>query len=152
MKKEVNKHTPMRGTRPARFPETTGRPLPSPDPEKPPTKPATDAPVLVLTASGTSGGPRRDILVRSGAVGPGGEGFVLGRHASIVHAVADHPTISRRHARITRDGNVFYIEDLSSANGTWVNDNRLTVGTKVRIDTGDTVRLAGMDPLTVRPV
>jgi predicted component of type VI protein secretion system len=40
--------------------------------------------------------------------------------------VIDHPQVSRRHARITRQGDVWVIEDLESTNGTFVNGKRLT--------------------------
>ena len=33
--------------------------------------------------------------------------------------------VSRRHAKIAREGDQFYIWDLNSANGTWVNDQRV---------------------------
>ena len=32
--------------------------------------------------------------------------------------VIDDPTVSRQHARITFDGNQFYVEDLNSTSGT----------------------------------
>ena len=52
-------------------------------------------------------------------------GFVLGRHAALVDGVVKHSSISRRHARITREGRHFFIEDLNSTNGTLVNGTRL---------------------------
>ncbi|PKB66488.1 MAG: hypothetical protein BZY81_07035 [SAR202 cluster bacterium Io17-Chloro-G4] len=42
--------------------------------------------------------------------------------------VIDDPTVSRRHARITFDGNQFNIEDLNSSSGTRVNGKSVTRG------------------------
>lgn len=48
--------------------------------------------------------------------------------------------ISKNHARITRDGDTYYIEDLQTTNGTWVNDTRVVVRTALRH--GDRIILA----------
>jgi pSer/pThr/pTyr-binding forkhead associated (FHA) protein len=40
--------------------------------------------------------------------------------------VIDDPTVSRQHARITYDGNKFYVEDLNSTSGTKVNGKNVT--------------------------
>ena len=53
------------------------------------------------------------------------EGMTLGRHSSN-NIVVDHQVVSRHHARITRQGQATVIEDLGSANGTFVNGVRLT--------------------------
>src|SRR5271169_4184816 len=54
--------------------------------------------------------------------------------------LGEDPEISRRHARISRgaDGRLT-IEDLSSANGTFVNGER--IGAPRRLDIGDAVRM-----------
>lgn len=39
--------------------------------------------------------------------------------------VIDHPLASRRHARLERDGDGFYVCDLDSTNGTYVNGERI---------------------------
>jgi pSer/pThr/pTyr-binding forkhead associated (FHA) protein len=36
-----------------------------------------------------------------------------------------HPTVSRQDARIVRAGDVFYLEDLNTANGSWLNEARV---------------------------
>ena len=53
------------------------------------------------------------------------EGMTLGRHASN-NIVVDHQEVSRHHARITRQGQAMVIQDMGSANGTFVNSVRLT--------------------------
>ncbi|MCS7283016.1 MAG: FHA domain-containing protein [Anaerolineae bacterium] len=57
--------------------------------------------------------------------------------------------ISRRHAKIAREGEQFYIWDLNSANGTWVNEQRvprslsegLELNEAVPLKDGDIIRL-----------
>ena len=50
--------------------------------------------------------------------------------------------VSRRHARITIDGDAALIEDCGSRNGTWVNGTR-TAG-RVRLKDGDEIGIAGL--------
>jgi len=61
------------------------------------------------------------------------------RTCSIVLA---HPAVSRKHARITFDGPSPVLEDLKSANGTFVNNARVD---RVKLKVGDIVRF-GADP------
>lgn len=49
--------------------------------------------------------------------------------------------ISRRHARIYGDGNVHYIEDMGSTNGTRVNSRLLQLGQKHRLRQGDRIAI-----------
>ncbi|HET7711733.1 MAG TPA: FHA domain-containing serine/threonine-protein kinase [Thermoanaerobaculia bacterium] len=56
--------------------------------------------------------------------------------------VLQHPAVSRRHARITHNGTAWQLEDLKSANGTYVNNNRVE---KAMLKPGDVVRF-GADP------
>jgi serine/threonine-protein kinase len=56
--------------------------------------------------------------------------------------VLSHPAVSRRHARITLSGTTPILEDLKSANGTYVNNTRVE---KVSLKPGDVVRF-GADP------
>ena len=57
--------------------------------------------------------------------------------------VISHPAVSRRHAKITVNGALFLLEDLKSANGTFVNDQRIE---KAALKAGDVVRF-GADPI-----
>ena len=61
-----------------------------------------------------------------------GSSFTVGRQPDN-YIVIDDPMVSRHHARFTLQGSSYVLEDLGSANGTWVNN----------------VRLAG--PATLRP-
>ncbi len=49
--------------------------------------------------------------------------------------------ISRRHAKISREGEDFYIWDLNSANGTWVDGQRLPKSTSEGMDLDEAVKL-----------
>jgi hypothetical protein len=73
--------------------------------------------------------------------------LTLGRHPSNNVVLAD-PQVSRHHARILyQAGRGWVLEDLGSANGTFVNDQRL-VGAR-RLRSGDTIQI-GPNMLDVR--
>ncbi|HKP54888.1 MAG TPA: protein kinase [Chloroflexia bacterium] len=48
---------------------------------------------------------------------------------------------SRQHARIVADAGGYFIEDLGSANGSFLNDRRLPAGVPTRLRNGDRVRI-----------
>ena len=54
-----------------------------------------------------------------------GERAVIGRSAEC-EVPLDVPAVSRRHAAILRDRGRFFIEDLQSRNGTFLNDQRVS--------------------------
>jgi serine/threonine protein kinase len=56
--------------------------------------------------------------------------------------VLSHPAVSRKHARITLSGTQVMLEDLKSANGTYVNNTRVE---RTKLKAGDVVRF-GADP------
>jgi serine/threonine protein kinase len=70
-----------------------------------------------------------------------GENIMVGRDRSCA-VVLSHPAVSRRHAKITPSGATCLLEDLKSANGTYVNNTRVERAT---IKPGDVVRF-GADP------
>jgi hypothetical protein len=49
--------------------------------------------------------------------------------------------VSRQHARIIADAGGYFIEDLGSANGSYLNDRRLPPGVPTRLRNGDRVRI-----------
>jgi ABC-type multidrug transport system ATPase subunit/pSer/pThr/pTyr-binding forkhead associated (FHA) protein len=53
----------------------------------------------------------------------------------------DYPTISRRHARISRTGERYVIEDLGSSNGTFVNGESIDPGKPFPLHPGNTMRI-----------
>src|SRR5579884_1965900 len=70
----------------------------------------------------------RLVVVRAPGHTPGSaydlaHGATLGRGNVEIHL--DDPFASSRHARISREGHVFVLEDLGSTNGTYLNDEPL---------------------------
>ena len=69
------------------------------------------------------------------------ESVVLGRDAS-ADVVVDDPSVSRRHVRVTQSGEGWYVEDLKSANGTWLEGQRLD--TTAWLASGQELRLGNV--------
>ncbi|HCT91636.1 MAG TPA: hypothetical protein DF613_09715 [Lachnospiraceae bacterium] len=69
--------------------------------------------------------------------------FTIGKKADVNDLVlTDNPAVSRRHARIFWEDQEYYIVDLGSANGTFVNSARLDPDVRRRLKNGDTITLA----------
>lgn len=64
--------------------------------------------------------------------------LILGRDPRS-DVVIDHPEVSRRHARIARQDNVWLIEDLNSTNGTFING--IEVSGSQALTAGDVIGL-----------
>lgn len=95
------------------------------------------------------------ILVRVAA--PGGDAFErpleagsvdIGRSSKCGLTIAD-TSLSRKHARIFRDGNGWFVEDLGSHNGTFVKGERISG--PVPLKSGDIIALGG-STITVETV
>ena len=67
------------------------------------------------------------------------EKVTIGRDAA-VDVTFDIPEVSRSHAVITRRGDDYYLQDLGSTNGTYVNEKKI-VG-QHRLQSGDTIMLS----------
>jgi hypothetical protein len=52
--------------------------------------------------------------------------------------------VSRRHARLIRRAGSWYLVDVGSTNGTFINDEQLDLGQEVQLHDGDTVRLGSI--------
>ena len=72
-------------------------------------------------------------------------GLSLGRHPDLVDEVIQDKQVSRRHLRITVRDDQFYIEDLNSSNGTFLNGHRLSPFRPEPLDYGATVALGGLE-------
>ena len=103
-----------------------------------------DAPVLVF--AGAAG----EMAVRDVGLARRDGGCVIGRNPDLVDVVVGDRTVSWRHARVTRDGRAFYVEDLNSSNGTRVNGAALDPFVPRAIAPGDAVQF-GDAALSVRP-
>ncbi len=73
-----------------------------------------------------------------------GEHFLLGKNSTQVNGVIDAEGVSRLHARITRQEEGYFIEDLNSTNGTYVNDIALEYHQLQVLNLNDRIRF-GME-------
>lgn len=72
--------------------------------------------------------------------------FVLGRQEGVADGVIlNHRTVGRRHCLITQARGQYYIQDLNSVNGTFVNNRRLMGNHKTKINKGDLIRLSRVE-------
>ena len=93
--------------------------------------------LLHFTASDGSGG----FTVSSGAV--------IGREAEGREYLASHMTVSRRHARVNFNVS-WFIEDLNSSNGTYINEIRIKPNEPHKIKSGDIIALSHSCIFTVK--
>ena len=71
-------------------------------------------------------------------------GLSLGRHPELVDEVVADENVSRRHLRIAAAGDQFYVEDLNSRNGTFLNEQRLVPFKPARLKYGANVALGDL--------
>lgn len=106
--------------RPTPLPVTTAQPPPAPGPQ------------FMLVNAKPDANEKHPIS---------GEMVMVGRDRTCA-IVLTHPAVSRRHAKITLSGSACVLEDLKSANGTYVNNTRVE---RAKLKPGDVVRF-GADP------
>lgn len=69
--------------------------------------------------------------------------FVLGKSQTQADfAVADNQTVSRKHAMLFESNGRWYVDDLNSLNGTYVNGKKLTAGHAAALQDGDEIMLS----------
>lgn len=69
--------------------------------------------------------------------------FIIGKKQGAADfVISGVATISRRHCKIIYEAGVYYIEDIGSTNGTYLNDFRLEPHIREVIGNGDTIKLA----------
>ena len=68
--------------------------------------------------------------------------LVIGRDRQLSKLVIPDGQISRSHCAILRKGEVFYVEDLGSRNGTFLNGEQIS---KVELHDNDVIRIGGTD-------
>src|SRR3978361_1566563 len=61
--------------------------------------------------------------------------------------ICAQPAVSGHHCRLTRQGNQYWIQDLQSTNGSFVNGTRIEVGQAVPIQPGMHVTLGQRTPM-----
>ena len=68
--------------------------------------------------------------------------FTIGKNEKVVQYCIDSDVVSRRHVQLTKENQKYYITDLHSTNGTWVNDRQLMPGRSYELYQGETVKIA----------
>ncbi len=72
--------------------------------------------------------------------------YIIGKNPNMVNgAVTHNPAISRVHCKITFAQGRYYLTDMGSANGTFINQQRLEKQQTVEINSGDYLKLANSD-------
>lgn len=74
-----------------------------------------------------------------------GDSFLIGKKKDAVDGLIKARGISRIHGRISRESGEYYLADLNSTNGTYLNGGRLEVNEKARIQAGDRVGFADVE-------
>ncbi|HXN90108.1 MAG TPA: FHA domain-containing protein [Candidatus Sulfotelmatobacter sp.] len=122
---------------------TTLMPAWSPPPSAPPPVPETMAmPARTPAAAGAGAGPQADLTIETGP--DAGHSHRAGDHAVRLGRSPDNdiilrdPATSGHHARVERRGELFWIVDLGSTNGTFVNgesiqEKQLNAGDRLTI-------------------
>ena len=64
----------------------------------------------------------------------------VGKKQSSVQMIIEDVSVSRLHARFRKQGNSVYLQDLDSTNGTYVNEERISVGEERIIKRGDEIQ------------
>ncbi|HTE20736.1 MAG TPA: FHA domain-containing protein, partial [Armatimonadota bacterium] len=100
------------------------------------------APASGVGGGAAGGGPRLVGMAGTymGHVFPLGGSVVIGREATNPVPLDRDTTTSRRHAQLTADGGAYRIQDLGSANGTFVNGAKVT---EAVLAPGDEVSIGG---------
>lgn len=70
------------------------------------------------------------------------DSYVVGKLQGQADIVLKHPSVSRVHAKIDRLGNEYYLCDLNSTNGTFLNGRRLMVNESVKLTHSDEIAFA----------
>lgn len=86
--------------------------------------------------------PRLNLQLPGDKLPEGAGGVVVGRNPKVATAVINHEDVSRRHARFFHRGGQYWLEDLGSTEGSWVDDDRLDEGVPVLVEPGAQVRFA----------
>lgn len=71
--------------------------------------------------------------------------FIVGKGAKNVNYAINDSTISRIHCKFLLENNCYYIQDLNSRNGTYINNDFLEPYQIVEINIGDKIRIGGME-------
>ena len=82
-------------------------------------------------------GAQQDIAIEK-------DSFILGKEAGEVDGCITGKSVSRIHARISREDGSYYLEDMNSTNGTYLNGEQLEYRQKEKLTARDRV-MFGME-------
>lgn len=101
--------------------------------------------MLLSTPSGM-GEERRFLLGENGSVLKelGKSDYLIGKAKDKADIYLTDMSVSRLHARIIWDNGEYFLEDLNSTNGTFINQEKLAVYQKKPIQVGDEIKLGGV--------
>jgi diguanylate cyclase (GGDEF)-like protein len=68
---------------------------------------------------------------------------LIGR-GSVSQVRLNEPSVSRKHAKIYRDKEQYYVEDLQSRNGTWINESVIEPAVRVQVEEGVPIALGNV--------
>lgn len=75
-----------------------------------------------------------------------GTPFILGKSREKADGViAGNPAVSRVHCRLIREAGKWFLEDMGSANGTYLDGRRIMAGQRTELKEGGRLRLANME-------
>lgn len=77
--------------------------------------------------------------------------FLIGRLKGYVDHVIDNEAVGKIHAQIICVENQYYIKDLNSVNGTYINNVRIESNKEFKVLNGDKITLANEDYIFVNP-
>ncbi len=112
----------------------------------PPASLASAGPALSQALSAPSGEPRKHRTIIGELASEGA--VTIGRTPDNT-IVVPHAQVSSRHGRIVREGARLFVEDLGSANGTFVRGQRIPPGQRVPVENGEKVYIGPM-PLVIQ--
>ncbi|MDR3388547.1 MAG: cyclic nucleotide-binding domain-containing protein [Rudaea sp.] len=140
---------PVAAPAPAPVAEAVPAPKPAREPPPPPpeVRPAPAAPVAAptLVLRHASGQALPLDAARSE--------FLIGRPDPVTGTTPDldlgafdaNRTLSRRHAKILREGALYFVRDEGGANGTFVNGERMNTGASIALKPGDKLRFGSVE-------
>ena len=65
--------------------------------------------------------------------------YTIGKKRGVCDGIIESDAVSRIHARLLFEGGEYYMSDLNSTNGTFVNGSRLRSGDKIRLNINDEI-------------
>ncbi len=71
--------------------------------------------------------------------------FLIGKKRQEVDGYLPERSVSRIHARVEKDGEDYFLEDLNSTNGTFLNGERLEYRQKAKLAAGDRIRFGNVE-------